>query len=109
MKVTQAMMDAFTAAAVAELRADPKTRRSARLVGIQAVLDLIGQDRPDVEPFAFTGHPDNMVYVHGNCGTVIDVLPQPMHRDMWADIEQGNCDCETSGPWFRIYVEKAKP
>jgi hypothetical protein len=55
----------------------------------------------EVAPFAFRGHPDLPVFIHSNCGTVLDAVPG---SDTWVEIEQGNCDCETSGPWHRVYV-----
>lgn len=61
------------------------------------------EDVPDLEPFTFPGYPDNEVYLH-KCGTVTDVLPGP--NDTRACIEAGECDCENTSPWMRIYVEK---
>jgi hypothetical protein len=67
--------------------------------GLQAVLDTL----PDLEPFHFTGFPNSTVYMHSTCGTVVDVVPG---SDTWEDVEQGNCDCENSAPWYRVYVRK---
>jgi hypothetical protein len=72
---------------------------------IMTGLDAALKDVPDVVPFAFSGYPENPVYLH-SCGTVIDVAPMP-GDDTWADVEQGRCDCESRAPWLRIYVERA--
>lgn len=70
---------------------------------LQAALDTL----PDVQPFAFAGYPDNPVYLHPTCGTVVDV--SPISRDMRDAVDAGECDCENTGPWLRIYVERSKP
>ncbi len=57
---------------------------------------------PQFVPFTFKGHEGNPVFIHANCGTIIDV--SPVSKDMLADIEQGNCDCESPGPWYKVYV-----
>lgn len=55
---------------------------------------------PDVVPFVFAGYPDNPVFLHG-CGTVVDVVEG---SDTWDQVRAGECDCENTGPWKRIYV-----
>lgn len=68
------------------------------IAGLTAAL----ADVPDVEPFTFAGYPDNPVFLHP-CGTVVDASPG---SDTMAAIEAGECDCENTAPWMRIYVEK---
>lgn len=105
MKVTQAMIDAFRAAPI------PHGWKGDELLtaNLQAVLDLIEQDRPDVEPFTFTGHPNLYVYLHPACGTVVDA--DPVHAgvegSVYQQVQDGECDCENTSPWKRIYVERA--
>ena len=69
---------------------------------LQAVLDSL----PDVVPFAFKGYPDNSVYLHPTCGTVVDVSPDTGAGR--AEVDRGECDCENTAPWLRIYVERAQ-
>jgi hypothetical protein len=66
------------------------------------MLDEWLSEEPDVEPFTFAGFPDNEVYLHP-CGTVVDTVPG---SDTEADVKAGQCDCENTAPWQRIYVEK---
>jgi hypothetical protein len=61
-------------------------------------------DLPEVEPFAFAGYPDNPVYIHPTCGTVVDV--SPLNKDTRDAVDRGECDCENTMPWLRVYVEK---
>lgn len=69
----------------------------------RTVVEAVLRDVPDVVPYAFPGYPENEVYLH-KCGTVVDVLPGANEtRD---SIEGGYCDCESTSPWMRIYVEK---
>jgi hypothetical protein len=56
----------------------------------------------EVEPFKFDGYPEHEVYIHARCGTVIDLAPGDAQTRK--DIIAGMCDCETYGPWRRIYV-----
>ena len=67
-----------------------------------AGLEVALRDVPEVRPFTFPGYPDSEVYLHG-CGTVVDVLPGP--NDTRECVEAGECDCENTSPWMRIYVE----
>jgi hypothetical protein len=60
--------------------------------------------QPVLVPFAFPGYPDNPVYLH-RCGTVIDVVPGS-HGDAAEAVAAGECDCESTSPWMRIYVER---
>lgn len=89
MKVTQKMIDTFR-------EFNPGARNIA--AGLAAALDGV----PDVEPFAFAGYPDSEVFLHP-CGTVVDAVSGSgtMHS-----IKDGECDCENTAPWMRIYVEK---
>lgn len=100
MKVTQAMIDAFGET----LERVPRREIEE---GIQAVLDLIERERPDVEPFTFAGYPDNPVYLHPTCGTVLDVSPDGT-TDRDQQVNLGECDCENTVPWRKIYVERVK-
>lgn len=52
------------------------------------------------EPFTFAGFPNREVYLHG-CGTALDVAPGD---DTYLQMMRGECDCETFGPWYRVYV-----
>lgn len=97
MKVTDKMIYAFCDAPDGEMTGAEAEWIEARL---QKVLDLI-----DLEPFTFTGYPDNPVYLHPPCGTVVDV--SPLHKDMRDCVDRGECDCENTQPWVRIYVERA--
>lgn len=56
----------------------------------------------DAAAFQFRGYPESLVFIHASCGTVIDVLPG---SDALGEVEEGNCDCESGGPWFRVYVD----
>lgn len=99
MKVTDEMIKAFAGgwhAADAQGTHVPGARRRA---GLEAALASV----PDVEPFTFAGYPENEVYVHP-CGTVADVVPGA--SVLRTCIEAGECDCESTSPWRRIYVEK---
>ena len=78
-----------------------KERATLAVLGVLAALT----DVPDVEPFAFAGYPDNPVYLHATCGTVVDVSPAKPN-DTLAQIDAGECDCENTSPWKRIYVER---
>lgn len=71
---------------------------------IRSGLERALKSVPDVEPFTFAGYPDNPVYIHPTCGTVVDV--SPAGKDMRAAVDAGECDCENIGPWLRIYVER---
>lgn len=96
MKVTQGMVDAFYGEPPGTgAQADPMT-----LARLQAVLDLI-----DVEEFRFAGYPDNQVYIHPACGTVVDVVPG--RSDMRYAVAAGECDCENNGSWVRIFVQRS--
>jgi hypothetical protein len=59
--------------------------------------------RSGLERFTFPGYPDNPVYLHPVCGTVVDV--SPLSGDAVDAVDAGECDCENTGPWLRIYVE----
>lgn len=100
MKVTRQMIDAFKTAWHEQDALDTQVPGARSGAGIQAVLDLL----PDVEPFTFTGYPDNPVYLH-KCGTVVDV--SPVSKGARAEVDAGECDCENTSPWMRIYVERA--
>lgn len=52
-------------------------------------------------PFRFAGYPDNPVYIHPACGTVVDVVPG---NDTDKAVTAGECDCENTSPWKLIYV-----
>jgi hypothetical protein len=43
----------------------------------------------DIEPFRFSGYPDNPVYIHPSCGTVVDVVAGSDTSD---SVSQGECD-----------------
>lgn len=93
MEITDEMINAVRAFVPA-----PCSREQARKA-VQAVLSGL----PDVEPFTFTGHEGLRVYIH-QCGTVIDVSPaDPATAEQ---VAAGECDCENTSPWRRIYVEK---
>lgn len=91
MKVTQKMIDLFR-------EYNPAARNIAN--GLRAAL----VDVPDVQPFTFRGSLDNPVYIH-QCGTVIDVVPGSETDDQ---VQAGECDCENTSPWLRIYVDYAE-
>jgi hypothetical protein len=67
------------------------------------MIDAVLKGVPDVEPFHFAGYPDNAVYIHSTCGTVVDVVRA---SDTEACVQEGECDCETPAPWFMVYVAK---
>lgn len=64
--------------------------------GLEAALAAV----PDVVPFTLSGYPDDLMFIHG-CGAVIDVVKG---SDAWDQVQAGECDCENTGPWERIYV-----
>lgn len=96
MKVTQEMIQKFESSGGAAALAGG----DGMCVGLEAVL----ADVPDVVPFTFAGYPDNPVYLH-KCGTVVDV--GPIGTEIRAQVEAGECDCENTSPWMRIFVEKS--
>jgi hypothetical protein len=69
----------------------------------RTVVAAVLRDVPDVEPFAFAGYPDNPVFLHP-CGTVTDAKEG---TDLWDQVQAGECYCENTQPWHRIYVEKS--
>jgi hypothetical protein len=93
-KVTDKMEDTFIAVAYGD--------HGQITANVTAGLETVLADVPDVVPFTFAGYPDNPVFLHP-CGTVVDVVPG---SDTEADVQDGACDCETPGPWMRIYVER---
>ena len=105
MKPTQQMVDDFGEAWHArQMSGVPCQPGDKRRAGLAAAL----KDVPDVEPFAFDGYPDNPVYLHPSCGTVVDVAPIRIDMHDQAAYEKwlAECDCENTGPWLRIYVER---
>jgi hypothetical protein len=68
----------------------------------RTVVEAVLRDVPDVVPFTFEGYPDSQVFLHP-CGTVVDVVPG---TDLWDQVQAGECDCENTSPWMRIYVER---
>lgn len=68
------------------------------------------KDVPDVVPFAYSGWPGaekRHVFLHPPCGTVTDADPALTGEgSLWDAVQAGECDCETSAPWLRIYVER---
>ncbi len=104
MKATQELVMAFARAVWTDVHGYVELDRDEIEKGVQAVLDLIEQEQPQVQPFTFTGYPDNPVYLHPSCGTVVDV--SPINTDTKDSVDAGECDCENTMPWLRIYVEK---
>jgi hypothetical protein len=92
-KVTEEKIQAFEQASGRSVGRDS-------LAGLEAILGNV----PDVEPFTFFGYPDNPVFLHP-CGTVVDAREG---TDLWGQVQAGECDCENTAPWMRIYVERAK-
>jgi hypothetical protein len=66
-----------------------------------------GASKPDVEPFAFAN--DTRPVFLQSCGTVCDADPanEGIENSTWEQIKAGGCDCENTGPWKRIYVERS--
>jgi len=95
MQATQRMYEVM-------LRHNPAARNL--VAGLREAL----KDVPDVQPFVHSGYPDNPVFIHPSCGTVIDADPamRGIEGSVWSDIAAGECDCENTAPWLRIYVEK---
>lgn len=96
MKVTQEMIGAAMAGADI-VQVD--------MFGMEKRLQAALADVPDVEPFTFGSAqaPPLAVYIH-QCGTVIDVSPaDPATAEQ---VAAGECDCETTSPWRRVYVER---
>lgn len=93
-EVTQEMEDAYISAAYQE----HEQVTASVTAGLEAVLPLL----PNVEPFAFEGttYP---VFLH-RCGTVVDA---PEGSEMREQVDAGECDCENTSPWYRIWVEKS--
>lgn len=61
------------------------------------------KDVPEADPFRFAGYPDREVFLHASCGTVVDAVPGTETR---GQVDRGECDCEDTSPWLRVYVEK---
>lgn len=68
------------------------------------------EDVPDVEPFSDSEAPGRHTFVHSPCWALADADPamKGIKGSIWDDIESGECDCRTPGPWRRIYVLKAE-
>jgi hypothetical protein len=82
----------------------PPMNGDRRRAGLRAALELL----PDVEPFTFAGYPDRPAYLHPTCGTVVDIDPAMTGEGSMTDaVAAGECDCENTGPWLRIYVERS--
>ena len=95
MKVTEEMINTFR-------DLNPAARN------IQAGLEAVLKDVPDVVPFADPAAAGRLTYIHPSCWTVIDADPamKGIKGSVWTDIEAGDCDCENTSPWQRIYVER---
>lgn len=74
----------------------------------RAALEVVLKDVPDVEPFTDTAARGRHAFIHPPCWTVVDADPamKGIEGSIWTDIEAGECDCENTSPWLRIYVEK---
>lgn len=98
MKPTQQMIYAF--AGEPEITA---TDAHAIEAGLAAAL----KDVPDVVPYTFTGFPSLIAYIHPPCSTVVDVDPAHagIKGSLYEQVANGECDCENTSPWLRIYVE----
>jgi len=103
MRVTLRHVDKVTAH-----RRDVTTWKESYRKGLQEVVDEALATRPDVKPFTFAGYEGRPVFIHGSCGTIIDVDPAHagIENSTFEQVRAGECDCENTGPWFRVYVGK---